>query len=169
MSDSRLDTTSLSFTRIPSKTVRPSELLLSAIKQVEKHTFPSNEAFDFDSEIKKRTTSLYCVYRQEKDGCVELYSYAVYIRSKLVTRIHKVCVVERYRMQGIGKWLMGQLLRELVKASATNVDLWVDSSRIPARRLYMSCGFLEKETVRGYYSSNRDGIRMELELAGRIN
>jgi len=72
-------------------------------------------------------------------------------------------------MQGIGKWLMGQLLRELVKASATNVDLWVDSSRIPARRLYMSCGFLEKETVRGYYSSNRDGIRMELELAGRIN
>ncbi|KAF8243305.1 acyl-CoA N-acyltransferase [Wilcoxina mikolae CBS 423.85] len=169
MSDCRLNITSLSFTRIPSKKLRSSELLLTAVKQVEKHTFPSNEVFDFDNEIKKRTTSLYCVYRQENDGCVELCSYAVYIRTKLVTRIHKVCVVERYRRQGIGKWMMERLLRELMKASATNVDLWVDTSRIPARQLYLSCGFLEMETVRDYYSPNRDGIRMELKLAGRIN
>lgn len=163
-----LEISSLDFTRLPSKTLPSSNRLLAAVKQAEKRTFPPNEAFDFDAEIKKRTTNVYGVYHREagSGGRIDLCAYAVYARSKLATRIHKVCVLERYRRQGIGRWMMERLLEELVRASAASVDLWVDTSRIPARQLYGYCGFREMETVRGYYSPTRDAVRMELRLDG---
>ena len=164
----RLDVSSLVFTRLPSKTLPTSDRLLAAVKQAEKRTFPPNEAFDFDAEMKKRTTNVYGVHCRSagSDGRIELCGYAVYVRSKLATRIHKVCVLEGYRRQGVGRWMMERLLEELVKASAASVDLWVDTSRIPARQLYACCGFHEMDTVRGYYSPTRDAVRMELRLDG---
>jgi len=158
-----VDLSSLAFVRLPAKTLASSDRLLCSIKQTEKRTFPTNEAFDFDSELKKRTTVLHCVYRKQKDG-PELCGYAVYIRSKLVTRIHKVCVVERFHGQGIGKWMVDMVLKELKKAAAGSVDLWVDAGRIPARRLYEACGFKEVQVVRDYYSPGRNGIRMQMNL-----
>jgi ribosomal protein S18 acetylase RimI-like enzyme len=162
----RVDISRLTIVRLPSKKLPFSYRLLQAIKHTEKRTFPTNEAFDFDAELKKRSTALYCVYRDD-DGDAELCGYAVYVRSKLVTRIHKVCVVERYRGQGVGRWMMGQVIRELQKAAAGNVDLWVDTERAPARRLYRTCGFAEMETVRDYYSKGRDAIRMQVDLETR--
>ena len=159
----RLDIGGLSFARLPSKTLRSSDSILRQVKQVERRTFPPNEAFDFDNELRKKTTNLHCAYRTV-GGDVELVAYALYVRSKFMTRIHKVCVVERYRNQGLGKWLMGLVLAELTKGSATTIDLWVDVNRKPARELYLSCGFEEKELVPGYYSLERDGIRMEMDL-----
>jgi ribosomal protein S18 acetylase RimI-like enzyme len=158
-----VDLTSLTFARLPARTTPASVHLLAAIKQTEKRTFPSNEAFDFDSELKKRTTVLYCVYHTKTDG-PELCGYTVYVHSKLMTRIHKVCVVERFRGQGIGKWMVDMVLKELKKAAPGNVDLWVDTTRAPARRLYGACGFKEVQMVRDYYSPGRDGIRMERNL-----
>jgi ribosomal protein S18 acetylase RimI-like enzyme len=163
----RLDIASLAIVRLPSKAVSSSGQLLQAIKQTEKRTFPSSEAFDFDAELKKRTTALHCVYYQSANGGTELCGYSVYVRTKLVTRIHKVCVVERYRGQGIGRWMMEQVLRVLENTSAASVDLWVDAERIPARSLYRACGFLDMEMVRDYYSPGRDGIRMQMDLDAR--
>ncbi|KAI5813931.1 acyl-CoA N-acyltransferase [Pyronema omphalodes] len=196
----------LQFVQIPSKTLKSSDKLLAAIKATEKRVFPSNEAFDFDTELKKRNTSLFCVYREgtngssqyqkfgtEKSGSVgksvksgkpdksvktkepmkpvkpeqpelELIAYAVFIRTKQITRIHKVCTVDKYRRLGVGKWMMEQLINELKKARAEAVDLWVDKDRIPARALYKAMGFDEMEEVADYYSKGRDGIRMELNL-----
>ncbi|KAI5857134.1 acyl-CoA N-acyltransferase [Tricharina praecox] len=158
-----VDLASLTFARLPGKSIPASARLLAAIKQTEKRTFPGNEAFDFDSELKKRTTVLHCVYHTRADG-PELCGYTVHIRSKLMTRIHKVCVVEPFREQGIGKWMVGMVLKELKKAAAENVDLWVDTTRVSARRLYEACGFKEVQIVRNYYSPGRDGIRMERNL-----
>jgi ribosomal protein S18 acetylase RimI-like enzyme len=160
----RVDISRLTIVRLPSKKLPFSDRLLQAIKQTEKRTFPTNEAFDFDAELKKRSTALYCVYC---DRGVDLCGYAVYARSKLVTRIHKVCVVERYRGHGVGRWIMEQVLRELQKAAAGNVDLWVDTERMPARRLYRACGFGEMEMVKDYYSKGRDAIRMQVDLETR--
>jgi ribosomal protein S18 acetylase RimI-like enzyme len=196
----------LEFVQVPSKTLKSSDKLLAAIKATEKRVFPSNEAFDFDMELKKRNTSLFCVYREgtngasqyqksgiEKTGSVgkpaksgkpeksvktkepvkpekpeqpepELIAYAVFIRTKQMTRIHKVCTVDKYRRLGVGKWMMEQLINELKKARAEAVDLWVDKDKIPARALYKAMGFGEMEEVVDYYSKGRDGIRMELKL-----
>ncbi|KAI5784665.1 acetyltransferase, GNAT family [Geopyxis carbonaria] len=158
MADLPLDLNSLSFTKLPAKSLKASRDLLAGIKNVEKRTFPTKEAFEFDNELRKRTTSLYCAY----DEHAKLYGYVVYVRSKLATRIHKVCVIEQYRQKGVGKWMMSLVLRELQKGAAGKVDLWVDTAREPARRLYHACGFQEKEVVQNYYSAGRDGVRMEI-------
>jgi len=144
-----------------------SDPLLRSVKQVEKRTFPAAETFDFDSELAKRTTHFYCALKggigDSKN--LELYGYIVFVRSRLITRIHKVCVVEEQRGKGVGKWMMDLVLAELRKGGAEKVDLWVDTGREAARRLYLSCGFEDRETVNDYYSAGRHGIRMEVTLA----
>ncbi|RPA95592.1 acyl-CoA N-acyltransferase [Choiromyces venosus 120613-1] len=163
-----MDFAELSFVKPPAKKLRDSsDPLLRSVKQVEKRTFPTGEFFNFDSELAKRTTHFYCALRESAGGSKgsELYGYIVFVRSKLVTRIHKVCVVEGQRGKGVGKWMMGLVLAELRKGGAEKVDLWVDTDREAARRLYLSCGFEEKETVNDYYSAGRHGIRMEVTLA----
>ncbi|CUS14658.1 unnamed protein product [Tuber aestivum] len=160
--------TELSFVKPSAKELRsPSDPLLRSVKQVEKRTFPTSEIFDFDGELAKRTTHFYCALRGSvgKSRDLELYGYIVFVRSRLVTRIHKVCVVEEQRGKGVGKWMLGLVLAELRKGGAEKVDLWVDADREAARRLYLSCGFEERETVNDYYSAGRHGIRMEATLA----
>lgn len=163
MSDT-IDLSKLTFIKLPSKKLGTnSDFLLNSIKQVEKRTFPSNEALDFNAELPKRITNLYCAFVQVGQK-PELCGYIVYVRSKLITRVHKVCVVEERRGQGIGKWMLGLVLADLKKGGAGTVDLWVDRSREIARKLYITCGFEEKETVENYYSAGRDAIRMEVKL-----
>ena len=159
------DLTSSIFVKLPSKGA-PSPALLLAIKNAEKHTFPTSEQFDFDSEIPKRTTNLYCLYAKgtSNQSNIILYGYVVFLRSKALTRIHKVCVVESMRGQGIGTYMMKKIVTELKKGGADQVDLWVDEARAPARALYTNCGFVEIEKVTDYYGKGRTGIRMKLEL-----
>ncbi|TGZ76969.1 hypothetical protein EX30DRAFT_336059 [Ascodesmis nigricans] len=151
-------------TRIPSKSI-PSNLgrtLLDRIQRTEKLNFPTSEAFDFPSELSKRTTVLQAAYDLKRN---ELYGYVVYVRSKLVTRIQKVCVVVEHRRAGVGKWMMLRVMEELRKGGADQVDLWVDLGREPARELYRACGFVERETVENYYGPGRNAVRMVAELA----
>lgn len=159
-----MDLSKLTFVKLPSKKLgADSDFLLSSIKKVEKRTFPSNEALDFNVELPKRTTNLWCAFTQACEK-LELFGYVVYGRSKLVTRVHKVCVVEEQRGKGIGKWMLSLVLVDLKNGGAGTVDLWVDKSREVARRLYIACGFRERETVENYYSPGRDAIRMAIEL-----
>lgn len=159
-----MDLSKLTFVKLPSKKLGTgSESLLDSIKKIEKHTFPSNEAFDFDTELSKRSTNLRCAFTQVGTK-LEVLGYVVYVRSKLITRIHKVCIVEGQRGKGLGKWMLGLVLAELKKGGAGTVDLWVDKNREVARRLYITCGFQERETVENYYSLGRDAIRMVIGL-----
>lgn len=159
-----VDLTQLAFTRLPSKTLpsADSARLLSAIKQVEKRSFPPSEAFDFDSELRKSTTSLYCAHSSGS----ELFGYIVFVRSKRLTRIHKVAVVDDCRRQGVGRWMLQRALKELRRGGASNVDLWVDVERRPAQMLYTSCGFEQMETVEDYYAPGRSARRMQIDLDG---
>lgn len=159
-----MDLSKLTFVKLPSKKLgTDSDFLLSSIKKVEKWTFPSNEALDFNVELSKRTTNLWCAFTQTGKK-LELFGYVVYGRSKLVTRVHKVCVVEEQRGKGIGKWMLSLVLVDLKKGGTGTVDLWVDKNREVARRLYITCGFRERETVENYYSLGRHAIRMAIEL-----
>ena len=59
---------------------------------------------------------------------------------------------------------MAKVIEELRRSGASEVDLWVDKAREPARGLYKACGFEEMESVEDYYGGGRAGGRMELEL-----
>lgn len=137
--------------------------LLTAIKQIEKRTFPTSEAFAFDEELKKRNTTLICATTSSTDD-LNLVAYAVYARTKRTALLHKICVVERYRREGVGRSLLTNLRDELILQGCETIQLWVDAAREPARLLYAECGYEEAQRVDDYYGPGRTGVKMIVSL-----
>ena len=141
--------------------------VLARISRVERKTFPANEAFGFDEELWKKkpnTRVLYGTYASMNGVRPDLVAYAVYVRQKGVALLHKVCVVEAYRRQGIGLQLMSYIHNRLRKEGCQYIQLWVDRARDPARKLYLRSGFEEREEIPDYYAPGRTGIRLVLDL-----
>lgn len=141
--------------------------ILAQISRVEKKTFPTNEAFGFGEELwrkKPNTRVLYSTRVADNSTRKDLVAYAVYVRQKGVALLHKVCVIEAYRRQGVGQQLMSFIQERLRKEGCQYIQLWVDQAREPARALYHRCGFEEREVIPDYYAPGRTGIRMVLGL-----
>ena len=92
-------------------------------------------------------------------------AYAMYLRTRGTAFLHKICVIEPYRGVGVGRQLMLHIVERLRKSRCRSIQLWVDDGRERARRLYKGCGFVQTDTVLGYYGSGRTGINMNLALA----
>ncbi|KMU73456.1 acetyltransferase [Coccidioides immitis RMSCC 3703] len=101
------------------------------------------------------------------NSATNVIGYAVYVRMKGTALLHKVCIAEPYRGQGVGRQLMAYIEQRLRREGCQAVQLWVDKDRAAARRLYARCGFEEQETVENYYGNGRTGIKMALELESR--
>jgi ribosomal protein S18 acetylase RimI-like enzyme len=141
---------------------------LAIIKQVEKKTFPANEAFAFDEELAKRNTTLIVAIKDfDVDVGEELVGYLVYVRVKRVALLHKVCVVEHCRREGIARAMLISLREDLERQGCTIIQLWVDAERKPAKLLYSQLGFREAQRVDDYYGPGRTGLKMILELENR--
>jgi ribosomal protein S18 acetylase RimI-like enzyme len=140
--------------------------ILTQISRVEKKTFPTNEAFAFGEELWRKKPNTRVVYSTRVEGTTrkDLVAYAVYVRQKGVALLHKVCVIETYRRQGVGQELMSYIQERLRKEGCQYIQLWVDQAREPARALYRRCGFEEREVIPDYYAPGRTGIRMVLDL-----
>ena len=141
--------------------------ILEQIARVEKKTFPTNEAFSFDQELWKKkpnTRVLYVTCTSEAGTRPALIAYAVYVRQKGVALLHKVCVVEAFRRQGIGQRLIDYIRLRLQREGCQYIQLWVDKAREPARALYTGNGYKEREEIPDYYAPGRTGIRMVLDL-----
>lgn len=141
--------------------------ILSQIARVEKRTFPSKETFGFGEELwrkKPNTRVLYATHATGADAPSPVIGYGVYVRQKGAALLHKICVAEPYRRQGVGQQLMTYIQHRLQKEDCQYVQLWVDKAREPARSLYLRNGFEEREEVADYYAPGRTGIRMVLDL-----
>lgn len=156
---------------------------LAQITRIEKKTFPANEALPFGEELWRRKPNTRVLYmtrraassavaaatggaRSQPHGNVRspVIAYAVYIRQKGTALLHKVCVAEPYRRQGLGQKLMDYIRQRLEREGCQYVQLWVDKARIPARALYARCGYDDREEVLDYYAPGRTGVRMVLDL-----
>ncbi|KAH8425729.1 GNAT family N-acetyltransferase [Aspergillus melleus] len=140
--------------------------ILTQISRAEKKTFPANEAFGFGQELwrKKPNTRVLYATRATPGATSSVIAYAVYVRQKGVALLHKVCVVESYRRQGVGMQLMEYIRCRLQKEGCQYIQLWVDKARDPARSLYSRTGFEEREVIPDYYAPGRTGIKMVLDL-----
>ncbi|KAF9887472.1 hypothetical protein FE257_010189 [Aspergillus nanangensis] len=136
---------------------------LAQIARVEKKTFPAKEAFAFGEELWKKKPNTKVLYATLGPHS-SVIAYAVYVRQKGVALLHKVCVVEGYRRQGVGMELMNYIRQRLQKEGCQYVQLWVDKARDAARSLYVRNGFEEREEIPDYYAPGRKGIRMVLDL-----
>ncbi|RAL09315.1 GNAT family N-acetyltransferase [Aspergillus homomorphus CBS 101889] len=142
--------------------------ILAQIARVEKKSFPANEGMSFGEELwrkKPNTRVLYATTAQTSSASPPVVlAYAVYVRQKGLALLHKVCVAESYRRQGVGVQLMDYVRTRLQKEGCQYIQLWVDKDRAPARALYVRSGYQEREEIPDYYGPGRTGIRMVLDL-----
>jgi GNAT superfamily N-acetyltransferase len=82
--------------------------LLATIAKLEKKSFPATEVFDFSTDIlKKANTRVLFVVSQSAP--LSAIAYCVCVRWHRTLLLHKICVAERFRGQGIGKSLMREV------------------------------------------------------------
>lgn len=134
-------------------------IVAEKVTKLERKTFPANEGFDYDVELKKKNISLVLAF---KEG--EIVAYLVSQRMKRVVWLHKLCVVEQERQKGIAKCLIYALCEQTVKSGGESIQLWVDEHREPARALYSALGFRQIEVRPAYYAPGRAGLKMELAV-----
>lgn len=133
--------------------------ILATIARIEEKSFPATEAFDFSTSIlKKANTRILFVVNQSAP--LSAVAYCVCVRHRRTILVHKICVAERFRGQGIGKLLMDQILKRAELEGCDDLELWVDECRMPARNLYARSGFEERCRVKDYYGPGRTGIKM---------
>ena len=142
--------------------------LINQIQQMEKKTFPRNEALNFDLELKKRNTEMIamldCDVHCESEWEGHLVGYALWSRLQKTTLLHKICVAKQYHRRGIARRMLNILKDRLNRNGCISIQLWVDETRIPATCLYQSLGFIEVDRVEDYYSPGRTGIKMKFDL-----
>ncbi|PYH40627.1 GNAT family N-acetyltransferase [Aspergillus saccharolyticus JOP 1030-1] len=139
--------------------------ILAQIARVEKKSFPANEVMSFGEELWRKKPNTRVLYTAASGANPPVVlAYAVYVRQKGVALLHKVCVAESHRRQGVGIQLMQYIRTRLQKEGCQYIQLWVDQDRAPARALYVRSGYAEREAIADYYGPGRTGIRMVLNL-----
>jgi ribosomal protein S18 acetylase RimI-like enzyme len=139
--------------------------ILTTIATLEKKSFPATEVFDFTpGMLKKANTRILVVVSQSAP--LSAIAYCVYVRWRRTMLLHKLCVSERFRGQGIGKLLMRNVLERAKEERCDVLELWVDQARTVARNLYARSGLQEQCVVNDYYGPNRNGIKMSVRFQG---
>lgn len=143
----------------------PNKNVVTWVKQAEKRTFPHNEAFNFDVELKKQNTELMITLDEgllPNPGA--LIAYLVFSRHKNTALLHKVCVLEKHRRQGVARRMLRILIERLKSRNCENVKLWVDEKRVAAKCLYTALGFKQVDRLEDYYAPGRTGVQMMRSL-----
>ena len=137
--------------------------VLPQVGKTERKTFPHSEAMAFESELQKPNFELTLVV-EETPAQPRLVAYAGITRTKGTALLHKLCVVEEMRNQGIATTLLRLQVNKLEFQGCGSVQLWVDESRESAKHLYDKFGFNVVRKVEDYYGPGRSGLRMILRL-----
>ncbi len=78
--------------------------------------------------------------------------------------LENVLVAEPYRRSGVGKSIVGALLKDAKKRGAEKVFLEVRVSNSAALGLYLACGFTGVHARTRYYSDGEDCLVMQRAL-----
>ncbi len=141
--------------------------VLATIAAIEKKSFPSNEAFSFDAQmLNKHNTRV--LYVSDKEANTSVVAYCVPVRFRRILLLHKICVAERSRNQGIGRYLMAEILNYAEGGGSSGLELRVDPSRVIAVKLYTQAGLSEQCLINDYYAPGRDGIKMSIQLPRQV-
>jgi ribosomal protein S18 acetylase RimI-like enzyme len=136
--------------------------IMGQVTKIERKSFPSNEAFDFDAELKKKNTRMILAVKEGTPE--EIVGYLIYARTRRLVLLHKICVLGKERRKGVGKCLMHSLYLLVKKGGCDSIHLWVDEGRKSARALYDSFGFQQIDRCLDYYASGRTGLKMQLSI-----
>ena len=134
-----------------------------ANRQAPKSLLPTDSASLDQSVSKAVQSSASDIYSsQVKEALV--VAYILHARSAGASLLHKVCVAEKYRRQGIAKQLLTIFKTKLETQGCERIQLWVDWQRDGAIKLYTSVGFRRTDAARDYYGAGRHGVKMAVDL-----
>lgn len=99
-----------------------------------------------------------------KEGRVFGFIVARWLESEW--EIENVAVAAERQRSGVGKALLGELLKQAGLAGANSVILEVRESNAAARALYESLGFVEEDRRKSYYATpQEDAVLYRLPLS----
>jgi len=138
--------------------------LLLQISSIERKTFPTNEALQFDPSLLSKANTTILLVRNHGSTSNDVVGYALFVRFQKTILLHKICVAAAFRGRNYGRHLLEDIISRSKHASCRKIELWVDESRSVARALYTRHHFIELESVENYYAPGRTGIKMCLDL-----
>ena len=94
----------------------------------------------------------------------EVSGYAIFSIVAGECHVLNVCIASRYRSQGLGRFIMENILYDARAAEATIIYLEVRPSNVVAIDLYTALGFKQIAIRKGYYPA-REGREDALILA----
>ena len=124
---------------------------LPEVARIEAETFPNPWPLAYFREC---VASGYDCWVLERAGAVE--AYAVMSTARRVAHLLNLCVSSRTRGKGMGRRMLGQMIR-VAEGRALSLMLEVRVSNEPALALYRSMGFHEAGLRRQYYRSPEGG------------
>ena len=97
----------------------------------------------------------------------EIAGFAIgYLSRPGLAHILTMDVHPRFRRSGIGKALMRQVLRPLVRDGASETRLEVDAGNLGAIAFYEKLGFRARRRIENYYAPGRAALEMALPAGG---
>ena len=139
--------------------------IFAQVDKAERKTFPRNEVMAFGNELQKNNFELIVIVDDVlRTVQPVLVGYVAFTRMKGVALLHKVCILDKYRRQGIASKTLQMHFEKLSAQGCRTVQLWVDMLREPAKHLYCKLGYVKVQVVEDYYAPGRSGVKMELQL-----
>ena len=126
------------------------EKILFEINILLKQLSPSTQELndnDLMQIISSSNIRLFVVKTKEEGPIIAMATLVVYkITFKTKGIVEDVVVDKNYRQQGIGKKLLEHIIKEARKQNVQILDLTSNPAREQANRLYLSLGFIKRET-----------------------
>ena len=112
----------------------------------------------FASEINKKTTHFWVVTDDESD--TEVMAYVVFSFPAEQAHIQTFAVKADRRQQGVGKYLLRQIIGFVMRKQGESIVLEVRKSNAAAVQLYQGLGFIVLHTMARFYPGGEDGYSM---------
>ena len=97
------------------------------------------------------------------------YGVLLFQPGTALARLYSFAVLPEYQGAGIGKRLLEAMETEAINHGRIAVRLEIRQDNVQAMSLYRKFGYRELEALENYYEDHEDGVRMEKNLAPRLN
>lgn len=137
---------------------------LPSVLAIERVSFPNPwPESTFRGEIQNRSISFPWVIVHEPDH--QIVGYVIFWKIGEEVQINNIAIHPDFRRQGLGEWLLRQVISKVKRDGAQYITLEVRQSNLAAQALYRKLGFKPIGLRRFYYSNPvEDALVMMLDL-----